>query len=255
MVTGMTPILVPYHLDEHLPELGVPVVPERTVTRVLTGDDTWSHLAGLYDDVAAVVAADVRAGSRPVVMSGDCTTSLGIVAGLQRAGQEPAIVWLDAHGDLQTPETTASGYLGGMPLRLLAGSHPELVADSLGLHAIAEDRIVLAGARDLDPPEREYLAGSAIVRREIGELGPGDVPAGPVYLHVDFDVADPEALPNLLYPTSGGPGLAEVAAAVGRVLDTGRVVAIGLGCTWRPGGDDHDAVRDAFSAVFDVLHD
>jgi arginase len=63
-----------------------------------------------------------------VVVSGDCTTALGTVAGLQRAGIDPGIVWFDAHGDVQTVETTASGHPGGLPLRLLTGYRPELIA-------------------------------------------------------------------------------------------------------------------------------
>ena len=82
------------------------------------------------------------------------------MAGLQHAGLDPAIVWFDAHGDVQTLETTTSGYLGGLPLRLLMppGYRPGLICDRLGLRPVPEDRVVPAGARDLDPPEADYLA-------------------------------------------------------------------------------------------------
>ena len=89
-------------------------------------------------------------GACPVVVSGDCTTALSTMAGLQRAGIDAANVWLDAHGDVQTLETTASGYLGGLPLRLLVGYRPGLIAAGLGLRSVPEHRIVLVGARDLD---------------------------------------------------------------------------------------------------------
>jgi arginase len=85
----------------------------------------WERLGTLYSNVAAQVAATAAAGGSPVVMSGDCTTSLGTMAGLQRAGVDAGIVWFDAHGDLQTLETTSSGCLGGIPLRAaLAGWRP-----------------------------------------------------------------------------------------------------------------------------------
>ena len=116
------------------------------------------------------MAADAGFGGCPVVMSGDCNTSAGIMAGLQRAGADPAIVWFDAHGDVQTLETTTSGYLGGLALRLLTAYRPELIAARLGLRPVPEDRIVLAGARDLDPPEVTYLAGAQITRREVAGL-------------------------------------------------------------------------------------
>lgn len=127
-------LLLPYHLDEHLPSLDVPYVPDRTITADLPVGSPWQRMAELYQTAAEVVADAVGAGSRPVVMSGDCTTSLATVAGLQRAGVDPAIVWFDGHGDVQTLETSASGYLGGMPLRILTGYRPELISNDLGLH-------------------------------------------------------------------------------------------------------------------------
>ena len=114
----------------------------------------------MYDALADAVAG----ADRPVVVSGGCNASVGVLAGLQRGGSDPAVVWFDAHGDVQTLETTASGYLGGIALRLLVGYRPELIADRLGLRPLAEDRVVLVDARDLDPPEAEYLAGAAIRR-------------------------------------------------------------------------------------------
>src|SRR5580704_14537549 len=159
-VMGVSVIGVPYHLDEYLPDLDLAPPPDQTITAGLTQEDVWSRLAALYSAVGQAVAASASGGHRPVVVSGDCTTSLGTMAGLQQAGIDPSIVWLDAHGDVQTPETTASGYLGGMPLRLLAGYRPELIANRLSLRPVPEERIVLAGTRDLDPPEVEYLAGS-----------------------------------------------------------------------------------------------
>ncbi|WP_116950723.1 arginase family protein [Jiangella endophytica] len=243
----MTRILVPYHLDEHRPGLDVPYEADATLTRELAGDDVWGRLAGLYADVADAVAADVRGGQVPLVMSGDCMVSQAVVAGVQRAhdGVPPSIVWFDAHGDVQTLETTASGYLGGMPLRMLAGYRPDLVADGLELAPVPEDRIVLVDGRDLDPPERDYLAASEIRQVFAAELDAGTVPPGPVYLHVDLDVVDGALLPGLLFPVAGGPSADEVGQAVRRVLDTGRVAAVGLGCTWHDGHGAAERVRAA----------
>lgn len=239
----MAHILVPYHLDEHLPSLDVPYEPDRTVTAELPDGSPWQRMAALYGDVADFVADDARAGGRPVVMSGDCTTSLATVAGLQRAGVDPAIVWFDGHGDVQTLETTASGYLGGMPLRILTGYRPELISDDLRLRTIPDERVVLVDARDLDPPEAEFLTTSAIRRVDVDDLVAALIPDGPLYLHIDFDVVTPDELPGLLFPAAGGPGLGAVGAAIGRVMATGRVAAVGVGCTWHSGHGNAARVR------------
>ncbi|WP_165367705.1 arginase family protein, partial [Phytoactinopolyspora endophytica] len=274
----MSCISVPYHLDEHRPTLDVPVAADMTVTVDFDppDGDTWARMAQLYQRVAEMVADDVRAGERPIVLSGDCTTSLATVAGLQRAGLDPAIVWFDGHGDVQTLETTTSGYLGGMPLRMLMGYRPELIGDTLGLRPVAENRVMLVDARDLDHAEIEFLHESDVLRRGIYDftaesVGTGEdvfpaagvpaeggtrsagvepaepdslatmapestfVPDGPIFLHLDLDVIDPSDLPDLLFPAPGGPGLDAVFRAVRRIMETGQVVGIGVGCTWRPG--------------------
>jgi arginase len=186
-----------------------------------------------------------------VVQSGDCTTSLGTVAGLQRTGADPGVVWFDAHGDVQTLETSTSGYLGGLPLRLLAGYRPELIADAIGLRAVPEDRIVLAGARDLDPPEVQYLAGAAIRCREVADLTVADLPDGPLYVHLDLDVLDPGGLPGLILPVPGGPGTAQVGRALRMLRDTGRVAAVGIACTWHAGQGAAAYVRSWLEDTFE----
>ena len=227
----MTRIVVPYHIDEYLPGLDLPGH-GTVVTAELDAADPWDRLAQLYGPVADAVAG---AGGRPVVVySGDCPTAIGTVAGLQRAGHDLAVVWFDGHGDVQTMETTESGYLGGMPLRVLVGYRPGRIVDTLGLRAVAEDRVVLSDARDLDRAEAEYLGGSAVRVVPVGSVA-SVLPDGPLYVHVDLDVVDAEALPGLRFPAGGGPDLAAVFAAVGAALDTGRVVGLGIACSWHPG--------------------
>ena len=238
----MLVVAVPYHLDDYLPGLDLPVTPARVVTTAMPPDDVWERLAALYAPVATAVTDAIRANARPVVASGDCMTSLATVTGLQRAGLDPAIVWFDAHGDVQTLETTTSGYLGGLPLRLLTGYRPELIATQLGLRPVAEQQIMLVDARDLDPPEVTYLRGASIRRADVADLGDAELPAGPLYVHVDLDVIDPAALPGLRFPAPGGPGPAQVAEALRFLLDSGRVAAVGIACTWYPGNNAAEQV-------------
>jgi arginase len=245
----MNRILVPYHIDEYLPDFDVPLDTEITVTVELSDGDTWSRVAAVQERVRDAVAGSVRDGHRPVVVSGDCMVSLGILAGLQQAGVDAGIVWLDAHGDVQTMETTSSGYLGGVPLRIAVGYRPELIAARLGLRAVAENRALLVGARDLDPPEAEYLRNCAIGQYTLAELTADVLPVGPLYLHVDLDVIDPDHVPRLRFPAPSGPTPADVAEKLRVLVATNRVAAIGLACTWYPGGDAGRRIRPYVEAA------
>lgn len=242
----MTTIVVPYHQDELLPPglLGLPGHGDYLVLEPeFPPGDRLSRIAALSEAVAAQVTLSVAegagspgvAGRAPTtVVSGDCLVALGVLAGVQRGGLDPALIWLDAHGDVHTLRTTSSGYLGGLSLRLALGADRELLADPLGLRPVPEERAVLAGARDLDPAESDYLATAAVRRCAVPELTAETVPQGPLLLHVDLDVIDPIDLPGLLFPAPGGPSRTEVLDAVHRLLATGRVVALDLACTWGP---------------------
>jgi arginase len=233
---GMYVIEVPYHLDEARPEAGLPLAADETVRVPLApGGEVWDSLTTLFGAVARAVSRAVSAGQVPVVVSGDCSTALGTVAGLQQAGVDPAVVWFDAHGDVQTLETTSSGYLGGLPVRILTGYRPELVAARLGLRPVPEHRIVLAGARDLDPPEVAYLEQARIQCWEVARLTAEVLPSGPLYVHLDLDVLDPAEVGGLLFPVAGGLQLTQLADTLRMLAGTGRVAAVGVACTWRPG--------------------
>jgi arginase len=248
-VHGVHTITVPYHLDEWLPDLDLPFDAAQTVTATLPGGDEWDRLAALYQAVAGPVSDAVSGGDVPLVLSGDCTTALGTMAGLHAAGTQPAVVWFDAHGDVQTVETTTSGYLAGMSLRLLTEYRPELIATRLGLTPVPEQRILLVDARDLDPPEASYLAGAQIRRAQVAGLTAADLSAGPLYVHVDLDVIAPAELPGLRFPAPGGPSVDQVAAALRLIVDTGRVAAVGLACSWYPGHAAAARVRPPLAAA------
>lgn len=227
----MALLSVPFHLDEALPGFAPPHPPDEVIAPALPPGTPWERMAVLYAEVADAVGTD----ELQVVVSGDCTTSLAVVAGLQRSGVDPAIVWFDAHGDLQTPETSASGYLGGFPVRQLVGGADRTVPERLGLRPVRESDVLLVDARDLDPPEAEFLAGSAIRRVAVDEVVEA-LPDGPVHLHIDADVVDPRDLPGLLFPVPDGPRWPDVLGAVRAVLATCPVVAVTVGCTWSGSG-------------------
>ena len=232
-------LLVPYHLDEHLPPLAA-LVPDADVvmTGSMPGETPWSRYAALHERVAGHVA-DLLAGatSRVDVVTGDCLIAAGTVAGLQRAGHDVGVVWFDGHGDVHTAESSTSGYPAGMSLRVVAGHRPPGWSPPAGLAAVEESRLVLVGARDLDPPEVEYLNGAAIRQVPVGELDESAVPDGPLLVHVDLDVVDGASLPGLRFPVTPGPSPAEVVAATRRVLATGRVACLEVAATWFPIAD------------------
>jgi arginase len=233
-------IVVPYHHAEPLPKLADAFAADDAV--IVSKGPAGAMIVRLYDQVAARVAAS----DEPVIVaSGDCTTSLAIVAGLQRRGVAPGVIWLDAHGDFHTPRTTRSGYFGGMALAMLAGRAGASLAQSIGLRPIAEDACVLAGARDLDPGELENLASSAVRRiDDLGTLADAALPPPPWYVHLDIDVIDPDELPPLRFPAPGGPSAGAVAAALRALAERGTIAALGLACTLTPKAfEERDALR------------
>ncbi|MDQ6941616.1 MAG: arginase family protein [Candidatus Eremiobacteraeota bacterium] len=241
-------IVVPYHHAEPLPKLADAFAADDAV--VVSNGPAGAMLARLYDQVAARVAA----GDLPVVVaSGDCTTSLAIVAGLQRRGVAPGVIWLDAHGDFHTPHTTRSGYFGGMALAMLVGRAGISLTQSIGLHAVAEDVCVLAGARDLDPAERDALDASAVHRvDDVAALAQAALPPPPWYVHLDVDVLDPDELPPLRSPAPGGPKATVVAAALRALARRGTIAALGLAFTLIPKAFEQPAPLAKIVQLIDV---
>ncbi len=244
----MRRILVPYHHAEPLPKLADAFPADDAI--VVSKGPAGAMVARLYDQVAARVAAS---GEPVVVASGDCTTALAIVAGLQRRGIAPSVIWLDAHGDFNTPRTTRSGYLGGMALAILTGRAGAALREAIGLVAVADNACALVGARDLDPAERELLAASGVHRiDDVSGLADAPLPAPPWYVHLDVDVIDPTQLAALRFPAPGGPSAAVAAEALGALAARGPIAAVGLACTFLPTalGDDPLA---PIRPVLDVL--
>lgn len=238
----MTTIFVPYHQDERLPNdsIPLPVGDVVTVDVALPDGDVWQRLTALCEAVAATVASQTGPNGVTTVISGDCLVALGSITGIQRVGVDPSVVWFDAHGDVHTLQTSTSGYLGGMALRLAMGEHPERLAQQLGLRAVSEERAVLVDARDLDPAEVDFLATSELKRYPVEDLNADVLPDGPIILHIDVDIVDVDELPGVRFPAPDGPSKSAVLAAAGRVLDTGRVVTLDIACPWNAAENQHE---------------
>jgi arginase family enzyme len=135
-------------------------------------------------------------GNLPLLFAGDCSVALTTIATALAHRPDARVLWLDARGDFNTPETTVSGYLGGMALAGACG----LWDAGLGAAGVDPGRIVLAGVRELEAQEREALEGSAVAVIGASPLATlvavkNALDGSPVYLHIDLDVLDPESFP------------------------------------------------------------
>ncbi len=166
------------------------------------------------------LAADLP--ERPLVLGGDCCSHVGAVEGLAARQGRIAVVWLDAHGDLNTPASSPSGNQWGMPLRMLLDSG-----------AVEPEDVALVGARNLDPPEEEFIRGSGL---RVGEEGIAQAidGAGCTYVALDVDVLEPSEM-SVFMPEPGGPSRREVERILRSVAGQTKVLGAGFtGLTFEP---------------------
>ena len=264
-------IQVPYHIGR--PHAGVGRGPGRIVLggldQALTGPgvetststteridmegEALAMVARLSERTATEVRVAVAAGRFPVVLSGDCNAAIGVLGGLAQAGcNAPGVLWFDAHGDLNTPETSTSGFLDGMALAAATGRCLDELRRAARLEpAVAESRVVLAAARDLDPAEREYLAhapmrgvdAEALRRAGARALDPAlealRTQATELYLHLDLDALDPSEAPAAGYRVPNGISADVLAAALRTAATRFRVRALTVS-NYDPTLDDDD---------------
>jgi arginase len=228
-------ILTPYRLDEPVPGLEPLAAPDWRINKAaMPASATLRRMAALYRPLADFVAGTIDQGERPVSLAGDCCTTIGVLAGLQRAGLNPNLIWFDAHGDFNTWETTPSGFLGGMPLAMLAGLGEQTICQEIGLKPQPDDQIILSDGRDLDPGERALLDASAVTHvAQVEQLMTQTLPDGPLYVHFDTDLIDPAESPAMDYATPGGPSVATAERLFRYLARTGRVAAVSM-CCWNP---------------------
>lgn len=250
---GWDLIVTPWHLDEHIPGFPVPAGATETICPALPAGPVPARMSLLHQAVADAVARTTR----PLLLSGDCPTARAAVAGLQRRHRDLAVVWLDAHGDFNTPAITTSGYLGGMALAMLTGRTPELFSDALGLRPVADTNVVLADARDLDPAERDALTASQVRRVPADPAAITSALDGlgrtPVYLHLDIDVIDSAQLPGARFPSGPGPSLTQIEDCLAAACATADVVAAGIACAWLPDHVSDQTTRETITRLTRAL--
>jgi arginase len=202
------------------------------------------EIAETCDDVAAAAEKALSEGFLPLVLGGDHSIAAGVAAGVanhfRKEKKQIGYLWLDAHGDMNTPETSPSGNVHGMPLAAIMGyGAPELV-DLLGFKPKAEPgNIVIVGARDLDAQERKIVKKSGIhvfTMRDIDERGMREVmsdalkyamddTAG-IAVSLDMDFVDPSDAPGVGTPVRGGVTYREAHLAMEMIADTESMVSL-----------------------------
>jgi arginase len=228
-------ILTPYFLDEPLPELEAVAEPGWQINRPNIPDgEQQLRMAALYESLADKVAQNLESGFRPISIAGDCCSAIGVVAGLQWARIASTLIWLDAHGDFNTWETTPSGFLGGMPLAMLVGRGDQTMPDAVGLQSLAEERVLVMDARDLDPAESLVLLDSKVeILAGVADLIKHPLPDMPMHVHFDTDIIDPAEAPAMNFPAPGGPSVDELQEAFRHLARRGNVIAVSMS-TWNP---------------------
>ncbi len=127
-------VLSPFSLDEPFDAAERLARPEWIINKpALQGEQQLARISAVHRPLADIVADTARAGRRPVSLAGDCCAAIAVLAGLQRAKVNPTLLWLDAHGDFNTRETSPSGFIGGMPLAMIAGRGDQTLVQAVAL--------------------------------------------------------------------------------------------------------------------------
>ena len=205
----------------------------------------WHRVGLANGHLGRTIASLVKKGEFPLGLLGNCTSLMGMLAGFQHSGPtrrplEVGLIWIDAHGDFNTPETTLSGMLGGMPVACAAGKCLFRLRFKAGLDpAIPTSHIIMMGVRDLDPLEAELIDNSNItmvttedmiernqkMRDALDRLSEEvDV----IYVHIDLDVLDASEIPGANFLVPNGPTGTQLGEALKLMLSYEKVGGLGI---------------------------
>jgi arginase len=229
------------HLGYSVNDIGNIVVPQPESQPI--GDPGLKYLAPIVqvsEELARAVSAALRDGEFPLILGGDHSIALGSITGVARVHQDIGVLWVDAHGDFNIPETTPSGNIHGMVLSALAGlGHPSLTGIGGWSPKINTETIAIVGARDLDPQEKVLLREQQIhvfTMTDIDRRGMSEVMQEAVkiasqanhgiHLSLDMDSIDPREAPGVGTPVRGGLTYREAHLAMEVVSSSGRLISM-----------------------------
>jgi arginase len=228
-------------LDDRLRELGIECedwgnVETAVAEATATGSPQARFLAQIKETcerIARAVARAVEEGRTPIVLGGDHSIALGTLGGLASVYGAGGVIWLDAHGDLNTPATSPSGNVHGMPLAAALGRDVESFgSEAWPLPAVLPEHVVLLGVRSLDEGERSFVRESGLGVYTMSELDRRGIEPvmrealkrvkGAAFVHVslDMDVVDPEMTPGVGTPVRGGLSYREAHLALELVAES-----------------------------------
>jgi len=230
-----------------------------------SGNESARYLAEIAETcthTAEAVVKTLEEGLMPLVLGGDHSLAVGSISGVaefyRRLGQEIGVIWIDAHSDINTPETSPSGNVHGMPLAALLGLGPEPLANLFGYAPkIRAKNTVLVGVRDIDAAERENIRRAGVTAvytmRDIDERGmravmeealrvAGEGTAG-YHVSLDMDWIDPEDAPGVGTPVRGGATYREAHLAMEILADHGRLLSFEI-VEVNPILDEHNRTAD-----------
>ena len=243
--------VVPYEVVE-------PEMPEEK--RLPDEPDNIGLLGGA---IAEAVAHGRRAGRAILMTGGDCSHISGVLGGLQDvhgSSVRVGLVWFDAHGDFNTPKTTLSGMLGGMPVAVCAGlAFPRWREMSHMVAPLPTDRIVMVDVRNLDAPEEALIKATDVVIAAAAKGFAGvDLQTAVsaladrcdmLYLHIDSDILDERYVPNHGTKEPNGPDMAQVLAAVDTVMATGKVAVTAVVSVYGEGEGSETTVASGVELI------
>jgi arginase len=223
--------------------------------------DPVGTLGTIGGQIADEVAQGLKEGKRVILAGGNCNSLPAMIGGLQSglgATQRIGLVWFDAHGDFNTPKTSLSGMLGGMPVAVSAGlCYGDWRMASRQEVPLPADRIIMVDVRNLDPDEEKLIGATDVavvpadgeaLAKAVNELA-GRVDT--IYLHIDLDILDESYVPTHRTKEPNGPDVDTTLTAMKTVIDTGKVSAIGMVSVY-PNGDGGEI---AIKAASDLLRE
>ncbi len=228
-------MLTPYYLDEEEPGLQELAGTDWVLNQPpLPRASTQTRLSVLHTGIAREVVRAVEDQKLPISLAGDCCSTIGVLAGLQRQGLNPLLVWFDAHGDFNTWDTSPSGFLGGMPLAMLVGLGEQTMLEINQVKPLDERRVILSDARDLDPQEEELVKDSRIVHlRDPRALLDYPLEKEALWVHFDCDVVNPVHSPAQHFPAPGGPSPDVLKDIFEMIGEKGHIQAVSMS-SWAP---------------------